>query len=255
MILETCMNKKVSIITPFYNSKGVFDATLKSVLSQTYPNWEWIIVDDCSTDGSIEYLKRIQNKDKRIRIVFSSKNGGSAVARNKGLGIASGRYITFLDSDDTIEKNYLESQVEFIKDNGPLITAGYRRKKGGNVTAFMPRDEITFKEALKGNDMSCLTTMFDQEAIGKVKFHEDFLRDEDYVFWLEILKRDIVCRTNKSILATYYLRENSKNSIKIRLFKPRFNVYHKVLGYNIIKSLWLVFRYFIYGRKKYRKVK
>ncbi len=249
------MNNKVSIITPFYNSKDNFELTFQSVLSQTYKDWEWIIVDDYSTDGSIEYLKHLMGKDERIKIVFSEKNGGSAVARNKGLSITSGRYITFLDADDTIDPTYLESQVEFILFNGPLITAGYRRDNDGKISTFIPRESITFKAALKGNDMSCLTTMYDKEVIGDIKFHEDFLRDEDYVFWLEILKRGYVCKTNQEILATYYLHENSKNSKKTKLFKSRYNVYHKVLGYNSLKALWLIFNYFIYGTKKYRKSK
>ena len=126
-----------------------------------------------------------------------SKNSGSVAARNKGLSIACGRYITFLDSDDTIDNNYLESQVVFIKDNGPLITAGYRRKRNGIITTFIPRDEITFQKTLKGNDMSCLTTMFDRTVFGEMRFHEDFQRDEGYVFWLEILNKGVICKTNK----------------------------------------------------------
>ena len=80
------------------------------------------------------------------------------------MSIASGRYITYLDSDDTIDNNYLESQIEFIKDNGPLITTGYRRERDGIITTFIPRDEITFQKALKGNDVSCLTN----SLIGKL---------------------------------------------------------------------------------------
>lgn len=247
------MNKMVSIITPFYNSKDYFDKTFESVLSQTYKDWEWIIVDDCSTDGSTDFLKNLEGKDKRIKIIFSEKNGGSATARNIGLKHASGRYITFLDSDDLLDPSYLECQLDFIRDNGPLITSGYRRDRNGTVSTFMPRDLITFKKALKGNDMSCLTTMYDRSIIGEVKFHEDFQRDEDYVFWLEILRKGVSCKTNKTILATYYLHENSKNSQKKKLFKPRYNVYHKVLGFGSFKSLWLVFTYFLYGLKKYRK--
>ena len=247
------MSNKVSIITPFYNSKDYFECTFNSVISQTFDNWEWIIVDDFSCEDSREYLKSFEKKDNRIKILFNDKNGGSAVARNKGLEFATGRYITFLDSDDTIDIDYLKSQVDFIKDNGPLITSGYRRDKNGEISTFIPRDNISFKMALKGNDMSCLTTMFDRTIIGEVRFHEDFQRDEDYVFWLEILKKDFVCKTNNKILATYYLHESSKNSKKKKLFKPRFNVYHKILGYNTIKSLLLVFNYLVYGLKKYRK--
>lgn len=246
-------NNKVSIITPFYNSKDYFDKTFESVLSQTFKDWEWIIIDDCSSDDSYSYLKELTKNDQRISVYQTPKNGGSAVARNIGLKHATGRYITFLDSDDLLDPNYLESQLEFIKDNGPLITSGYRRDRNGTISTFMPRDLITFKRALKGNDMSCLTTMYDRSIIGEVKFHENFQRDEDYVFWLEILREGVSCKTNKTILATYYLHENSKNSKKKKLFKPRFNVYHKVLGFSSFKSLWLVFTYFLYGLKKYRK--
>ena len=112
--------------------------------------------------------------------------------------------------------------------------------------------KLLLKKALKGNDMSCLTTMFDRTVFGDMRFHEDFQRDEDYVFWLEILKMGVICKTNNQVLATYYLHKDSKNSEKKRLFKSRYNVYHKVLGYNSIKSLWLMFNYFLYGRKKYK---
>lgn len=249
------LNDKVTIITPFYNSKDCFDATFRSVLSQTYPNFEWIIIDDCSTDGSLDYLKEIEKKDERIKVVFSESNGGSAAARNKGLDLASGKYITFLDSDDTIDENYLESQVAFIKDNGPIITAGYRRNKNGNITTFVPRDNITFKMTLKGNDTSCLTTMFEKDILDGLRFRTNMLRDEDYAFWLELLKKGYVVKTNKNVLATYNLRENSKNSKKTKLLKYRYYVYHNILGYNFFKSVWLLFCYFIYGLKKYKSVK
>lgn len=248
------MNDLVTIITPFYNSREYFGNTFKSVISQTFTNWEWIIVDDCSTDGSSDFLKGIEERDSRIRVIFSEKNGGSAVARNIALGMANGRYITFLDSDDILDENYLQSQVQFIRGNGPIITAGYRRDKDGIITTFMPRDSISFTDALKGNDMSCLTTMYDRTVIGEVRFHEDFIRDEDYVFWLEILNRGILCKTNKEFLATYILRDSSKNSRKIKLLKSRFKVYHDILGYNVFKSMYLILNYYIYGKKKYKGI-
>lgn len=249
------LKDKITIITAFYNSKYIFKRTFESVKSQTYKNWEWIIVDDCSTDGSQSFLQDLAKKEPRIKVFFLAINSGSACARNKGLDLASGRYITFLDSDDTIDNNYLESQISFMLVHGPLITCGYRRCKNGSLTSFIPRETISFKKAIKGNDMSCLTTMFDKSIIGEVRFRADFLRDEDYVFWLEILKMGFVCYTNKKVLATYYIHELSKNSKKTKLLKSRFNVYHKALGYNVLKSFWYVINYYIYGKKKYKAVR
>lgn len=245
----------VSIITPSYNCKQVFKATFESVLSQTYQDLEWVIVDDCSTDGSFEYIKELAKDDKRIVVLQTPKNGGSAVARNIGLKHATGRYITFLDSDDLLDPNYLECQLEFIKDNGPLISAGYRRQAEHTCTDFFVPEETDYKKALRGNPLSCLTTMYDREVIGDVFFNETYDRHEDYILWLSILKRGIVAKGNHKVLATYVIHQNSKNSNKSRLVKLMYRVYHESQGFNWLKSWIFVFRYALYSKKKYRNVK
>lgn len=126
----------VSIITPAYNCRNTIKAAFDSVLSQTFSDWEWIIVDDCSKDNSFSFLNEFTKDEPRITVLQTPKNGGSAVARNIGLRQAKGRYITFLDSDDLLDPNYLECQLEFIKEHGPLISAGYRRKAEHTCTDF-----------------------------------------------------------------------------------------------------------------------
>ena len=116
-------------------------------------------MDDCSTDGSFEYIKELTKDDKRIAVLQTPKNGGSAVARNIALKHATGRYIAFLDFDDLLDHDYLEHQLDFIKDNGPLISAGYRRQAEHTCTDFYVPEETDYKKALKGNPLSCLTTM------------------------------------------------------------------------------------------------
>lgn len=248
-------NKTIVIITPSYNCKQVFKATFDSVLSQTFKDWEWIIVDDCSTDGSYEFIKELAKDDKRMVVLQTPKNGGSAVARNIGLKNASGRYITFLDSDDVIDKNYLESQLSFIQKHGPLITASYRRQTENSCTNFIVPKVTDYKRALKGNPLSCLTTMYDRDVIGELYFDESYDRHEDYVFWLTILKRGIAAYGNQDVLATYVLHSNSKNSNKTKLVKSMYRVYHESQGFNWLKSWMLVFRYALYSKKKYRDVK
>ena len=245
----------VSIITPSYNCKKVFRTTFDSVLSQTCIDWEWIIVDDCSTDGSFEFIKELVNNNSRIKVLQTPKNGGSAVARNIGLRNASGRYITFLDSDDTMDKNYLESQLNYIKEHGPLITASYRRHAEHTCTNFIVPKETDYKHALKGNPMSCLTTMYDREIIGELYFDESYDRHEDYVFWLTILKRGIVAYGNQDVLATYIIHLNSKNSNKKKLIKSMYRVYHESQKFNWLKSWLYVFKYALYSKKKYKGVK
>ena len=245
----------VSIITPAYNCRNTIKGTYDSVLSQTVKDWEWIIVDDCSKDDSFSFVKELAKTEPRIIVLQTPKNGGSAVARNIALKHASGRYITFLDSDDLLDPNYLESQLEFIKDNGPLISAGYRRQAEHTCTDWYVPSETDYKKALKGNPLSCLTTMYDRSVIGEVSFDETYERHEDYKMWLSILKRGIVAKGNHKILATYIIHSNSKNSNKSKLVKSMYRIYHESQGFNWLKSWIYVFRYVLYSKKKYRNVK
>lgn len=245
----------ISIITPAYNCKLLFQRTFESVIKQSLSIWEWIIVDDCSTDSSFEYIKELTKDDDRITVLRTEKNSGTSVARNLGLKRATGRYITFLDSDDELDPNYLECQLEFIKEHGPLISAGYRRKAKRTCTDFFVPDEVDYKKALKGNPLSCLTTMYDRDVIGEVFFPENIDRPEDYVFWLNILKKGFIARGNPNVLATYNIVKGSKSSNKFKLIGRMHKVYHKTQGINWFKSWLYVIRWAFYGKKKYKNVK
>lgn len=244
----------VSIITPVYNAEKWFKETFESVSNQSFKDFEWIIVDDCSSDNSYKLITELIKEHSNIKLLQCEKNSGSAVARNIGLKNASGRYITFLDADDLLDPNYLEEQVKFIEANGPIITAGYRRTASESNTNFISRKEIDYKGLLIGNDTSCLTTMYDREIIGDVFFPEDIQKQEDYAFWLNILKKGYVVKGNQKVLATYRIHHSSKNSNKKKLIKHQYHIYHKVLGFGVIKSLYYLFRWGIYGLKKYKGV-
>ncbi len=245
----------VSIITPPFNCKDTIANTYASVASQSFSLWEWIVVDDCSNDGSFEYIKDITKNDSRVLVLQTPKNSGTAVARNIGLKNATGRFITFLDSDDLLDDCYLDEQLTFIKNNGPLISSGYRRKAEHSCTDFYVPESVDYKKALKGNPLSCLTTMYDKEVIGDVFFPEDIDRPEDYVFWLNILRSGIIARGNHKILATYVIRSGSKSSNKFKLIKCMHRVYHKTQGINWFKSWFYVLRWAFYGKRKYKGVK
>ena len=133
------MPEIISIITPVYNCISTIKQTYNSILSQTNSEWEWIVVDDCSTDGSFDYIKDLTKQNNRVVVLKTEKNSGTAVARNIGLKHAKGRYITFLDSDDLLDPNYLEAQLIFMKKHGPLISAGYRRLAKHTCTDFFTR--------------------------------------------------------------------------------------------------------------------
>lgn len=245
----------VSIITPSYKSKDTIEQTYNSILSQTFSDWEWIVVDDCSDDGSFEYVQEITKNENRVKLLKADKNGGTAIARNIGLKNALGKYITFLDSDDLLDSNYLEEQLKFIKDNGPIVSSGYRRKAKKTCTDFFVPDVVDYKKILKGNPLSCLSTMYDREVVGERYFPDDLKKCEDYVFWLNILKDGFVAKGNKQSLATYNIRQGSKSSNKVKLIKYMYRIYHDTQKINWFLSWMYVIRWAFYGLKKYRGVK
>lgn len=118
------MEMLVSIITPSYNTEKYIIETIQSVQQQTYVNWEMLIVDDCSTDNTVEIVKKyIENTgEKRIRLLFNEKNSGVAISRNYALREAKGHWIAFLDSDDLWLPEKLEKQIKFMKENNYAFT-------------------------------------------------------------------------------------------------------------------------------------
>ena len=108
---------KVSIIMPVFNAEEFLDASIGSVIAQTYDNWELLICDDQSSDNSVYIAKKQANKDSRIKILSNKRMAGAAGARNTCLEEASGRYIAFLDADDEWLPNKLEVQLKFIVEN------------------------------------------------------------------------------------------------------------------------------------------
>ena len=110
------MNNLVSIITPSFNSSKFIQECIDSVTSQTFKNWEMIIVDDCSNDNSREIISDLSAKDERLTSIFLEENIGAAAARNVAIRQAKGKYIAFLDSDDIWNKNKLEKQIAFMNE-------------------------------------------------------------------------------------------------------------------------------------------
>lgn len=250
-------NNLVSIITPLYNGERYVSETIESVLAQTYENWEMIIINDGSKDNSENVVKKYCEKDSRITL-FSQLNGGSASARNNGLRRAKGRYIALLDSDDTWEPTFLESQLALMKSEGAeLVCAAHKRinSKGEECLApFFPPHHITYKSMLKTCSISCLTGLYDTKTHGKVFLNENFksLRD-DYIYWLEIIKKTGFAAGNQDIIASYRIHEASITSNKNKVIKPQYRVYRECEKFGPIKSTYYLLHWAFNGLKKYRK--
>ena len=110
------INDLVSIVMPVFHAEAFLEKTVETVQEQTYKNWELIAVDDCSGDGSFELLCRLAEADGRIRPVRQEHNQGAAASRNKGVELAQGRYLAYLDADDLWTKTNLEKELAFLKE-------------------------------------------------------------------------------------------------------------------------------------------
>ncbi|WP_346355421.1 glycosyltransferase family 2 protein [Azotosporobacter soli] len=207
----------VSIITPAYNAEKFITETIKSVLDQTYQKWEMLIVDDCSTDATIDIVKKICVCDKRVILIESEKNGGPAAARNIGLKYAKGQYISFLDSDDTILPEKLDRQIKFMRSQLAAISfSSYRvmsetgEKLGDLIEAV---EEVTYEDEMHQTLIGGGTVMIDRRLTGDFEFKS--ARNEDYLLWLRLLKCGHRAYGLPEDLARYRKLKGSRSSNKL----------------------------------------
>ena len=232
---------KVSIITPAYNCKETIKETFDSVISQTFSDWEWIIIEDQSTDGSYEFIKELVKDDKRIILLQTDKNSGAAKARNLGIEKAEGRYIAFLDADDLWSKDKLEHQIKFMEDNDYAFTyTNYDVLYEDNKRiAFDPkRLSSSYKDLLKACDIGCLTVIYDTQKLGKIYMPLDAPKREDYAMWLDMTRNGLVAHKLNENLATYRVHSGSVSFNKFSIIKYHYRVYRKHEGFGFFKSIY-----------------
>ena len=185
------MEYLISIITPTYNCAQFIGETIKSVINQTYTNWEMIIVDDASNDNTEEVVKSI--KDERIKYIRLKENSGAATARNIAMENASGKFMAFLDSDDIWIKDKLEKQVKFMIDNNYNFTCTAYEKmneKGDSLNkVFKPKKKADYNRILLDCPVGNSTVMYNVSNLGKFQVPNIRKRNDD-ALWLQILKKE-----------------------------------------------------------------
>jgi teichuronic acid biosynthesis glycosyltransferase TuaG len=227
---------KVSIITPMYNDASFISDSIKSVLSQTYTNWEMIIVDDCSTDEGVDVVQSFH--DPRILLIRLSKNNGAAGARNVALQHATGKWVAFLDADDEWGETKLEKQISFMKSNKYLFTYSAYQEKRDGIAIFIDRGPkvISRKTMLLCDYIGCLTVIYDRVNIGLVQVDTRIKKRNDYAMWLQISKK-CDCYFLNDVLAVYRIRHNSVSHVSKRLLlSAHFQLFRIQENFGYIKS-------------------
>jgi glycosyltransferase involved in cell wall biosynthesis len=235
------MNNLVSIITPNYNSEKFISETIKSVLNQTYKNWEMIIVDDVSTDKSIEIITSFCKQDARIQLHQLPENSGAAIARNKAIDLAKGTFIAFLDSDDLWLPKKLEFQLDFmLKNNYSLSYTSYEIiNEEGNLTnkIIKCKDKLDYNRMLYSNEIGCLTAIYNQDLLGKI-FMPEIRKRQDYGLWLKVLKSEKYAFGLATILAQYRDRSQSISNNKVEMLKWNWNLYKNVENLSYFRATY-----------------
>jgi len=220
--------------------------TIQSVLQQTYPFWEMIIVDDCSFDGSDKVIKEYCQKDPRIKYFKTDFPSGSpTLPRNLGITNATGRFIAFLDSDDVWLPNKLEEQIVLFEDkNTAVVFSNYEKidEKGNRAGRCIIAPElVSYKKLLLGNVMGCLTVIVDTAKIGNFLFNN--IHHEDYVLWLSILKKGFVARNTNTVNALYRVRKQSVSSNKLSVLSWQWNIYINIEKTGFLKGIYYFINY------------
>lgn len=252
------MEPLVSIITPTFNSQEFLQQTIKSVLGQSYNNWELILIDDASTDKTVTIINNYISKHNNISLIQNAINQGAGISRNKGITEAKGDFIAFLDADDLWLPNKLEIQINLLlKNNLDVCFSSYELMDESGNRLFKKVNalpELTYKKLLKSNYVGNLTGIYNCKSLGKIQSNK-LRKRQDWLLWLNAIKASGKPATGiQETLALYRVRKNSMSSNKFDLIKYNFQVYNKGLGFSKLKStsyfiLFLYEHFFVKSRQ------
>lgn len=218
----------ISIVVPVHNAEKYIADTISSVQAQSYDNWELILVEDGSSDGSLQILNTFQEKDDRIR-VFQNENPGSAArARNKGLQESRGRFLAFLDADDIWSEDKLEKTLAFMKEkDAAFVFTGYEfgdeNAKGSGKIVRVP-ETLSYEQALSRTIIFTSTVMFDFEKLSKDFVRMPEVKSEDTATWWQILRNGYVAYGLDESLVIYRRAGRSLSSNKVEAVRRIWNL-------------------------------
>lgn len=242
------MGPLVSIITPTFNSEKFIEAAIASLQAQTHTNWEMILVDDASTDGTVKIITSATKKDSRLKCVQLSNNHGAGVARNTGIELAKGTYIAFLDADDLWMPEKLEKQLAFMKAHKAAVSYTSYCLIDENGTPMHKKvvalPLLTPQKMLKANYIGNLTGMYNVQMLGKV-FMPTLRKRQDWALWYRCIQMAGKAQGLQEVLACYRVRNASVSSNKLNLLTYNYLFYRKACNFGAFKSTICLIRFLV----------
>ena len=259
ILINMAKNELVSVVMPTHNGDRFLEDSIRSILAQTYANLELVITDDCSDNiVTLEILRRFQEQDSRVDVVYLKENKGPGYARNKSIERARGRYIAFCDSDDRWFVDKLERQLAFMREKGcALCCSSYIvcNERNENIGIRISPVRITYKMMERDNKIGCLTAIYDIKKLGEKYYMPTLRKRQDWALFLIILQKCRIAYGMVEPLAYYRDRSHSVSSNKFSLVKYNVAVYHEILKFSWLKSYFYFFFLFLptYVAKLYRR--
>lgn len=233
----------VSIVVPVYNAEKFLADTIGSVQTQTYDNWELLLVDDCSSDKSVGIIEKYQKDDKRIKLISMKHNSGAALSRNAGIDKATGQYLAFLDADDLWAKNKLETQIAFMQKNDYAFTyTDYEFADESGISTgkrVVVPSSITYRKALKNHIIWTSTVIVDLMKVSKdIASMPDVRRGQDAATWWKILRHVGSAYGINEVLSFYRRTTASLSANKLKAMKRTWYLFTKVEKLGLVKSAY-----------------
>jgi teichuronic acid biosynthesis glycosyltransferase TuaG len=251
------MNSIVSVVMPAHNAKRTIEASIRSVLEQTYVHLELLVYDDGSTDGSLALINQFEKVDNRVKVLRSSKNRGVVRARNLCIRLAKGDFVAFCDADDQWIPEKLEMQLRLMAATNATFSYSsviyvYPADKWRSKPANFP-SKITYKRLLQGNPIGLSTAIFNSNLLGKFYFEKlPFpLVHEDYAYWVKLFKQ-------KNPIAVYYsipsvfvdINTNTRSGNKWLAMRSQFYILRNTAGLSNWKTILNVCTYLLFALHK-----
>ena len=246
----------MSIIMPAYKAESTIVESIESVIRQTYHHWELLIADDNSLDGTTSIVKSFSGSDFRIRLISSTLNTGPALARNRALQQASGRWIAFLDSDDVWFPTKLADTIEYAtRTNSALTFTGYRRflSEDGRTGRFIHVPQsLSYFQLLRNTAIATSTVLVDTQITGPLLMKDVYY--DDFACWLDILRRGFLAHGLNSDLMRYRVLPKSVSRNKLRSAVEVWRIYRISENLSIANSFISFLGYFLFALIKYRSL-
>lgn len=250
------MSELVSVIVPVYNSERTVENCISSILNQSYENLEVLVIDDASTDSSLQVVKRFQHHSN-LKVSRLDRNQGVAVARNLGIRMSKGRYLAFCDSDDYWHKDKIEKQLSHMRITNTAVsfTSYWMVDSFGQTLGLrVAPKSVDYQSLLLTNGIGCSTAIIDSNQTGMIEFPY-YRKRQDWMLWLSLAKTlNKEFHSVQEPLAYYRKLSNSLSSNKKSLVKYNYQVYREFLGFSRSGSLFFLFKFLVfYFVKKSKK--